>query len=74
MNIKCSFCHRDKINYPEGNFFLLNFKKEDNIKDHPFKIIKSHQRWLCNLHYPRFSKYVNLTYDQAKQKVSKDIN
>ena len=35
LYIKCSFCHRDTINYKEGNFFLLNFKeieKNENSK------------------------------------------
>lgn len=74
MNIKCSFCHRNKINYTEGNFFLLDFKKENNTKDDSAKIIKSNQKWLCNLHFSKFIKYKDLTFEQAKQKVIKDLN
>jgi hypothetical protein len=70
LYIKCSFCHRDKINYKDGNFFLLNFKKIETKEN--VKIIKDNQKWFCDLHYPVFYNYKNLTWDQAKQKVKTD--
>jgi len=69
LYIKCSFCHRDKINYKEGNFFLLNFKETE--KDQSSKIIKDNQKWLCDLHYPIFYNYKNLTWEQAKKNINK---
>ena len=70
LYIKCSFCHRDKINYKDGNFFLLNFKKIETKEN--VKIIKDNQKWFCDLHYPVFYNYKDLTWDQAKQKVKTD--
>ena len=70
LYIKCSFCHRDKINYKDGNFFLLNFKKIETKEN--VKIIKDNQKWFCDLHYPVFYNYKDLTWDQAKQKVKSD--
>jgi hypothetical protein len=70
LYIKCSFCHRDKINYKDGNFFLLNFKKIETREN--VKIIKDNQKWFCDLHYPIFYNYKDLTWDQAKQKVKSD--
>jgi len=70
LYIKCSFCHRDKINYKDGNFFLLNFKKIETREN--VKIIKDNQKWFCDLHYPVFYNYKDLTWDQAKQKVKSD--
>ena len=70
LYIKCSFYHRDKINYKDGNFFLLNFKKIETREN--VKIIKDNQKWFCDLHYPVFYNYKDLTWDQAKQKVKSD--
>lgn len=70
LNIKCSFCHRDKINYKEGNFFLLNFKKIENNKN--LKIIKDNQKWLCDLHYPKFYKYKELSWQEALKNIKKE--
>ena len=69
LYIKCSFCHRDLINYKEGNFFLLNFKEIE--KNNNLQIIKNNQKWLCDLHYPLFYKHKNLTWKEAYQKLKK---
>ena len=66
LYIKCSICHRDTINYKEGNFLLLNFNETE--KNENLKIIKDNQKWFCALHYPVFYKYKKLTWEQAKKK------
>ena len=70
LYIKCCFCHRNKINYKDGNFFLLNFKEIETKEN--VKIIKDNQKWFCDLHYPVFYNYKDLTWNQAKQKVKTD--
>ena len=71
MEKKCSFCHRDPINYKEGNFYLLTFKKEEGQPDlKNMNIIPANKKWLCNIHYPLFYKFKNLSWTQAIQRVS----
>jgi hypothetical protein len=67
--IKCSFCHRNTINYKSGNFFLINFKNESNQDDNNLKIIKENQKWFCDLHYPVFYKYKDMTWTDVKKKI-----
>lgn len=68
IHIKCNFCHRDKMNYTQGNFFLLNFKK--NKKINKYKIIMDNQKWFCDIHYPKFYNYKELTWNEALDKVT----
>jgi len=65
LYIKCSVCHRDKINYSEGNFFLITFKPEKNQNNDNLKIIQNNQKWFCDLHYKDYVHLKNLSWSKV---------